>query len=139
MSKCEKTFTEKRNVILIDEKIRSAFNDIFANTVSNSNIPLIEHSHSNLKNTDPIIATVNSYGKHPSIERIKNRSWNLTFSFRKANSNKVSKIIDNLNIKKACQNSDIPIKIIKLNKDIIAPFIYENFKSCINKGEFPMI
>ena len=47
----------------------------------------------------------------------------------------VSKIIDNLNIKKACHNSDIPTKITKLNKDITAPFISENFNSCIKKGE----
>ena len=64
------------------------------------------------------------------------RSCNLTFSFRKTNSNEVSKIIDNLDIKKASQNSDVLSKNIKLNKDIIAPFIYENFNCCIDKGEF---
>ena len=83
---------------------------------TNLNIPAIEQSHSNLQNTNPILATVNSYGKHLSIERINNRSCNSTFSF-KANSNKVSKIIDNLNIKKACQSSDIPTKIIKLDEE----------------------
>ena len=102
--------------------------------MSNLNIPAIDHSHSNLQNIDPILATVNSYDKHPGIE-IKNRSCNSTFSFRKDNPNKVNKIIDSLNIKKKnCQNSDIRTKIIKPNKHIIAALISENFNSCIDNG-----
>ena len=62
--------------------------------------------------------------------------FNSRFSFRKTNSDEVSKIIDNLNTKKACQNSDIPAKITKPNKDIIASLISENFNSCIDNGEF---
>ena len=38
----------------------------FANTASYLIIPATEHSHSNLQNTDPIPAAVNSFGKHPS-------------------------------------------------------------------------
>ena len=56
----------------------------------------MEHSHSNLQNSDPIVAIVNSYEKQPSIEKMKNRSYNSMFSFRKTNSNEVSKIIVNL-------------------------------------------
>ena len=41
------------------------------------------------------------------------------------------------NIKKSCQQEDIPTKIIKLNIDLIAKFIAENFNSCIDEGEFP--
>ena len=98
LSKSEK----KGNVISCDEEICSAFNDFFENTLSNLNIPAIEHSHLNLQNTDPILTTVNSYEKHPIIERIKNISCNLMFSFTKPNSNEVIKIIDNLNIRKVC-------------------------------------
>ena len=85
----------------------------------NLNIPANRHSQSNLQNIDLILATVNSYDKHPGIERIKNRSWNSTFIFRKSDSSEVSKMIDNLNIKLACQNT----KIIKPQKDIIAALI----------------
>ena len=92
---------------------------------------------SNFQNTDPILAMVNSYDKHQSLERIKMSSCNSTFSFRKTNSKEVTKIIDHLNIKKACQSSDISTKIIKLNKDIVATFISDNFNSSIDKGEFP--
>ena len=108
-----------------DEEICFTFNEFFPKTKSNLNISAIEYSHPNLQNTDPILVAVNSYDKHPSIERIRNRSYNLMFSFS-----------DNLNINKACQNSDIPTNIVKLNKGTIAPFISENFKSCIDSGEF---
>ena len=39
-------------------------------------------------------------------------------------------------IKMSCQQEDIPTKIIKLNEDLIAKFIGENFNSCINEGKF---
>ena len=101
VSKGEKmNLIEKVNVMSSDEEICSIFNDFFANTVSTLIIPTIEHSHSTLQNIniDSILATVDSYDKYPSIEKIKNRSCSSTFSFRKTNSNEVSKIIDNLNI-----------------------------------------
>ena len=66
--------------------------------MSNLNIPAIEHSHSNLQNIDPINYPNYSYFKHPRTEKIKISSCNSTFSFRKTNSNEVSKIIDNMNI-----------------------------------------
>ena len=61
-----------------------------------------------------------------SVERIKNRSCNSTFSFRKTNSSEIYNMIDNMNLKKTCQNSDIPSKIIKPTKDNIVPFLSEN-------------
>lgn len=57
-------------------------------------------------------------------------------------------MIDNLNMNKACQNSDSPPKIIKISKDcsiishwllilLIARCIYENVSYCTDKVEFP--
>ena len=37
----------------------------------------------------------------------------------------------------SCQQEDIPTNIIKLNKDLIAKFMAENFNSCIAKDELP--
>ena len=61
----------------------------------------------------------------------------LTFGSRKTNSNEISNIIDDLNIEKACQNSDVPTKIININNNNIAPFLSENCNSSNDKGEFP--
>ena len=60
----------------------------------------------------------------------------LTFGSRKTNSNEISNIIDDLNIEKACQNSDVPTKIININNNNIAPFLSENCNSSNDKGEF---
>ena len=60
----------------------------------------------------------------------------ITFHFRKTSGNEVEKIINNLDIKKSCQQEDILTKITKLNKDMIAKFIAQNFNSCIDEGEF---
>ena len=47
-----------------------------------------------------------SFDKYPTIERISNRLCNLKFSFRSTKPNKVRKVIDDCNIKKAYQRSD---------------------------------
>ena len=83
------------------------------------------------------MSAINSFGKHLSIVKIKTKGFDSTFQFRRTSCNEVEKIISNLNIKKSCQQEDIPNKIIKLNKDLIAKFIAENFNSCIQAGEFP--
>ena len=46
-------------------------------------------------------------------------------------------IISQLNTTKTCQNTDTSTKIIKLNKDIFAKFISNNFNHCVDEGEFP--
>ena len=86
---------------------------------------------------DPIMSVIKSFDKYPSIVKIKAKAFDSTFYFRKVSRNEVEKIISNLNIKKSCQQEDIPTKIIKLNKDVIVKFLAENFNSCIDKGEFP--
>ena len=56
VKKSKSNFIKERNFMPSDEGICSKSNDVFANTESNLNIPAIEHSHSNLQNTDPILA-----------------------------------------------------------------------------------
>ena len=89
------------------------------------------------ENLDPIMSVIKSFDKHLSIVKIKAKGCDSTFHFRKTSCNEVEQIISNLNIKKSCQQEDIPTKIIKLNKDLIAKFIAQNFNSCIDEGEFP--
>ena len=42
-----------------------------------------------------------------------------------------------LNPKKACQESDIPVKIIKENLDIVSNFVYNNFNNFLFRYNFP--
>ena len=39
-------------------------------------------------------------------------------------------------LKKSCHQEDIPSKIIKQDKGLVAKFIAESFNSCIDEGEF---
>ena len=42
-----------------------------------------------------------------------------------------------LNSKKACQESEIPIKIIKENLDIVSNFVYNNITNPLSSPDFP--
>ena len=88
-------------------------------------------------NLDTIMSVIKSFDKHPSIVDVQAKALDSNFRFRKTSCSKVGKIVSDLNIKKYWKQEDIPTKIIKLNKDLIATFIAENFNFCIDQGEFP--
>ena len=69
------------------------------------------------------------YKNHPSIKAITDRMEKLgkpTFNFKFTSHEETEKEVNNLKIKKASQKSDIPLKIIKENVDIISYFLYHN-------------
>ena len=49
----------------------------------------------------------------------------------------IKKDIKNLNTKKACQDTDIPTKIVQENSDIFAEFIFQNLNYGIEFSVFP--
>ena len=54
----------------------------------------------------------------------------LSFSFKYVTRNEIAKKMQILDKKKkACQETDIPVKLIKNNLDVISPFIYNNFNT----------
>ena len=50
---------------------------------------------------------------------------------------KIKKTILKLDVKKACQDTNIPTKIIRENCDIFADFIFQNFNNGIASSVFP--
>ena len=70
--------------------------------------------------TDSVFNAIKKYEDHPSIKRIKHfiDGKDLQFSFNFETKNKILPEIHNLAKKKACQESDILVKIIKDNIDI---------------------
>ena len=46
----------------------------------------------------------------------------------------MSKEINRLDKKKACQENDIPVKSIKSNKDLFSQFIYHNFNNSFSSN-----
>ena len=57
---------------------------------------------------------------------------NLSFSFKFIDRKKIFN-----ELQKACQGSDIPVKIIKENINIITDFIYNNFNNSLFSSYFP--
>ena len=61
------------------------------------------------------------------------------FSFSKVSVAGVKKEIRKLDPRKATQNTDIPVRILKQNSDIFGNYICDFFNECVDKGVFPSI
>ena len=59
------------------------------------------------------------------------------FSFHLVTLEETFKEVALLSDKKASQASDIPVKIIKENRDLIAYFILHNFNNALSCSEYP--
>ena len=82
--------------------------------------------------------TVYDPSDHPSsIEIKKQNDCTNKFVFEKVTTDKVKKIINNINIKKATGADGIPAKIIKCSKSIIAPQITSILNMSIDQSVFP--
>ena len=80
------------------------------------------------------------YKNHPSITaitRMKNLG-NFTFSFNFIAHDNIVKKLNKLKTKKVSQKTDIPIKIVKENVDIISHFLYHNFNNSLSCSTFPI-
>ena len=82
---------------------------------------------------DPLLKAIVRYRNYPSIVAIKKFCNSKShFSFKNVQKEEILKELNNLNINKATQNTDIPTKIIKENSDIFGGFIFSNLNCCIN-------
>ena len=73
------------------------------------------------------------YENHPSILRIKNYIKEKEF----ADKPNISKEINKLDGKKACQERDISVKLMKSNKDLFSHLIQHNFNNSLFSSNFP--
>ena len=62
---------------------------------------------------------------------------NFTFSFKFTSHDDIVKELNKLKTKKASQKTDITIKIVKENIDIISHFLYHNFINSLSCSTFP--
>ena len=96
-------------------ELAQTFNTFFSNITQNIQVDsnLVEITK-NLKSSDPVLKAIKKYENHPSIikmkEKLKNKNMSFSFSFiiKETILSKLRK----LNPKKACQESDVPVKII---------------------------
>ena len=132
------TLSENEKLITNDQKSAEVFNNYFNSIVEELNIPIDQ----NLLNDaslfdDPIIAAVHKYERHPSILKIKEKFKKHDLSFYHVNPDKMLKIIENIDSKKATQHGDIPVRIIKENKFIFSKVLSEIFNFYIDNNTFP--
>ena len=96
------------------------FNNYFNSIVEELNISIDQNvSNDASLFDDPIIAALHKYKRHPSVLKIKEQLKKYdVFSFYHVNPDKMLKIIENIDSKKATQHGDIPARIVKENKFI---------------------
>ena len=125
--------------IVNDVKIAEIFNRFFCNAVIDLKIsdfhgavPLADISH-------PIFRAILKYANHPSTIAMKDLNNTSLFSFPNVSVVDVKKEIRTLDPRKATQNTDIPVRILKQNSDIFDNYICDFFNECVDKGVFPSI
>ena len=123
-----------------DIKIAEIFNRFFSNAVIDLKIP---NFHGVVPLADnishPIFRDILKYANHPSTIVINDLNNTLLFSFSNVSVAHVKKEIRKLDPRKATQNTDLPIRILKQNSDIFGNYICDFFNACIDKGVFPSI
>ena len=133
------TLKESNKTITNNVELAETFNTFFSKIVPNLNIDSnLGDNITNPNITDPVFCAIQKYEKHPSILKIKEimGTHDLSFSFKFIDRKKIFNELQKLKSKKAFQESDIPVKIIKENINIITDFIYNNFNNSLVGSNF---
>ena len=144
-SKEKITLIEENEIVSNDENTAQVLNTFFSNIVGNLNTPEYATNGSISDNiNNPIIKLIVKYRKHPSILTIgevckERKKKHAAFSFSKVAKEEIFREILNLDVSKACQDTDIPSKIIKENADIFASFLHSSFNTSVTNSEFPSV
>ena len=120
------TLIENDEIIKTEKETAKFLNAFFSNIVQNLQEYNVEDPICENIN-DPLLKAIVRYRNHPSIVAIKKFCNSKShFSFKNVQKEEILKELNNLNINKTIQNTDIPTKIIKEN------FIFSNLNCCIN-------
>ena len=135
------TLIDNEEIIMDDCNTAKVLNTFFSNIFSNLDIAEYSNCEPLANNvSDPILKCVVKYRKHLSILAIGevcNKHPILPFSFSKINREEILVKILKLETSKACQDTEIPTKIIKENEDIFADILLANFNDSVGKSNFP--
>ena len=119
------------------DNIAEVLNKFSINVVSNLNIPKY-HKPVNIDHIeDPIARLIEQYKNNPRIFAIKSKSTNKYFKFNSISKAEIEKEILDLDSSKACQDSDLPTKVIKSNSDIFTDALYSKFNRSLETSVFP--
>ena len=142
-NKGKKTFKLFENDVMIDDKIEIAkiFNDYFVNIVKKLGLFMKEQSTISTENSlNEVEIAITKHGNHPSIIAITEKMEKLgnpSFGFDFTSYEEIVKEVNSLKIRKVSQKTDIPVRIIKENIDIVSYFLYHNFNNSLSCSTFP--
>ena len=131
---------EDGKTITEDLSIAEIFNNYFSNVIRSlcdRNVPT-EPGIACSQNT--VFTAIDKFRNHPSILSINKsmeRIGRPSFAFEFVSLEDAIKEVNKLSIKKASQILDIPVKIIKENKDLISYFVYNNFNNALSSSQYP--
>ena len=115
---------EQRETLDDDVKIAEILNRFFSNAFKDLKIPGFHGAFLLADNiSKPIFRTILKYANHPSTIAIKDLNNTSMFSFSNVSVADVKKEIRKLDPRKATQNTDIPVRILKQNSDIFGNYI----------------
>ena len=134
------TLVEGDKITSEDKSNAEIPNSFFSNAVKNLKIPEFNDINTLAENIPhPVFKAIPKYKNHPSIIAIKNARRNgLGFYFSEVSVDDICKELKRLNPRKAAQNTDIPIKILKENA-IFSSYICDFFNETIRSGKLPSI
>ena len=123
-----------------DVKTAETFTRPFANAVIDLKIPDFHGAVPLADNiSHPIFRAILKYANHPSTTLRKDLNNTSRFSSSNVSVADVKKDIRKLDPRKATQNTDIPVRMLKQNSDIFDNYICDFFSECVDKGVFPSI
>ena len=133
------TLDETDEIISSDTEVAKTFQNFFNSIVKNLDIQRDEAHLSKTTQKNPVLACIEKFSKHPSIVSIKKRMETTSnkFSFKYEDRKRFLTEIQNLNSRKASQQNDVPVKILKENSDICSYILHHNFNNSLFSNKFP--
>ena len=133
------TLIENDEIISSDIEVAKTFQNFFSTIVKNLNKQTDETHLSKTTQDNPVLACIEKFSTHPiiiSIQKCMETNSN-KFSFKYEERKKFLTEIQNLNSRKASQQNDIPVKILKENSDICSYILHHNLSNSLFRNKFP--
>ena len=132
------TLVENDEIISSDIEVAKTFQNFFSSIVKNLNMQREETHLSEATQENPVLACIEKFSKHPSIVSIKKRMETTSnkFSFKYEDRKKFLAEIQNLNSRKASQQNDIPVKLLKGTSDICSYILHYDFNNSLFSNKF---
>ena len=132
---------ENNELVKTDLETAEVLNNFFSNIVQNLDISRYSNGEPLVSNTnDATLKAILKYRNHPSIIAIRSKCKDKgNFNFIEVDQKQIEKEILKLDVNKASQSSDIPIKVLKENSNIFSNFLCNSFNNSIKLSTFPEI